>query len=475
MEEEWRPVPGFAAEASSFGRVRGAKRAVITPSLTSAGQLRVYIYRLVDEPIQRRGRTTAKAKSRNVSVAGCVATAFGIAPTAYGTLRYADGDKTNCRPENLSVPARTPSGRISIATGAGPKPDLPWTKADDKKLRTAATENQAIRTSRHTRKYTLDRIAFLGLDYGLGPKVTALADRDLVAVVKAISLLEQHGVSDRAINLAINIEETARRSPEIADAKIACVLALKDAGWTRKQIAVPFGWDQRTVGAWLLRAGRVARPWSGPSAAGYAETLPGEEWRPCGWGYQVSNLGRVQGIARGGGILAHRIEGQSSPSVVLVRPEDRLRSERPVASLVLSAFRPDVPFRRMRHVYRNGDSRDVRLVNLLPTPSAQEQRDIEKACRAAVPGWITGQAIREDLAQDALVLMLEGLAITPAAAMQKAIKRHNALTGNDLAARFGGNLGRSLETQLGEGLTLGDLVNSEGVISRLSQKSKHRS
>lgn len=469
-------MPGFAATASSSGRIKGSKGAIITPSENASGNLRVYIFALDEERVViRPDRKKPEIKSRNVSVAGCVAAAFGIAPTPYGTLRFADGDRRNCRPENLSVPARTPSGRISIATGAGPKPDIPWTKADDEKLRSAATENQAIRTSRHTRKYTLDRVAFLGLDYGLGPKVTALADRDLDAVIKAIALLERAGVADRDINLAINIEETARRGPDIANAKVACVLALKDAGWTRKQIAVPFGWDQRTVGAWLLRAGRVARTWSGPSAAGYAEAIPGEEWRPCGWGYQVSNLGRVQGVARGGGVLAHRYKRTPYPTVVMVRPDDKLRSERPVASLVLSAFCPDVPFRRMRHIYRNGDNRDVRLANLLPTPSAREQSEMGKACRAAVPGWITGQATREDLGQDALVLMLEGLADTPASAVQKAIKRHNALTGNDLAARFGGNLGRSLETQLGEGLTLGDLVNSEGVVSRLSQKSKHRS
>lgn len=465
--EEWRWVPGFRARVTADGRVKGAKGNILVPTVGKQGELRVYVYGWASQarkPVRLdRSRHAPEPKPRSPTVAGCVASAFGLCDSPFVFLRHLDGDRTNCRLENLSVPARTKSGYLSHARPevAAARADFAWTPTDDRKLREASTITEALRTTRHTKAHTVRRVAALGIEYR-GPKMlTPLADRDLSIVSEAIERLEEAGVADRAINLAINIEQVLRRgSPEISDAKIACISVLHAAGWPRANIGAAFGWDQRTVGRWLAQAG-VVEKWDAPTKAGYAEPEEGEEWRPCGWGYEASNLGRIRGIRGQGGLLSPSCSAGRAPRVTLYRPEDRSRMTLPVASLVLAAFKPDLPFARGRHVYRNGNDQDVSLLNLLPEPSEQEQRVMIEQCRSAVPGWIIGTEQREDMTQAAYLLMLEGLAETPASAVQRAVKEYNAITGHSLSAL--GSRNRSLsDTVAGiEGLTLGDTISSD--------------
>lgn len=464
--EDWRWVPGFRARVTSSGEVRGARGNLLVPFKGDQDQFRVHIYEWTGEKVtalRPDGMRRSVPKRRSVSVAGCVASAFGLCQSPFTFLRHLDGNRENCRLENLAVPARTASGYISMARPevTAKRADFPWTAGDDKKLRLAKTINEALRTSRHGKAHSLRRIAELGIQYDSWKIVTPLADRDLDVLREAIDVLETAGVADRAINMAINIEEVARRGTlEIIDAKIACISELHGAGWSRAKIGAAFGWNQRTVGNWLARAG-ASEIWGAPTKAGFGDDAPGEEWRPCGWGYDASNFGRIRGIRGARGLLSPSCGAGRIPRVTLYRPEDRTRITVPVAALVLRAFKPSLPFARGRHVYRNGNGKDVTLLNLLPEPSEKEQREMVAQCRSAVPGWIVGAEQREDMTQAAYLLMLEGLADTPTLAVQRAVKEYNAMTGRSLSALGSRNISLSDTVAGTEGLTLGDIISSD--------------
>jgi hypothetical protein len=82
-EEEWRPVPGFAAEASNLGRIKGPSGEVLKPYVAESGHLHVLIRR------------------RKLRVHHAVLLAFG-SPRPEGLVcRHLDDNPANNRLDNL--------------------------------------------------------------------------------------------------------------------------------------------------------------------------------------------------------------------------------------------------------------------------------------------------------------------------------------------------------------------------------------
>lgn len=81
--EMWRPVPGFPAEASNLGRVKGPSGEVLKPYVAPSGHLHVLIRR------------------RKLRVHHAILLAFGFPRPAGLECRHLDGDPTNNTVTNL--------------------------------------------------------------------------------------------------------------------------------------------------------------------------------------------------------------------------------------------------------------------------------------------------------------------------------------------------------------------------------------
>lgn len=81
--EEWRPVPGFAAEASNLGRVKGPSGEVLKPYIAQSGHLHVLI------------------RNRKLRVHHAVLLAFGFPRPDGQVCRHFDDDPTNNMLGNL--------------------------------------------------------------------------------------------------------------------------------------------------------------------------------------------------------------------------------------------------------------------------------------------------------------------------------------------------------------------------------------
>jgi hypothetical protein len=82
-QEEWRPVPGFTAEASNLGRIKGPSGEVLKPYAAPSGHLHVLIRR------------------KKLRVHHAVLLAFGFARPDGLCCRHLDDDPANNRLDNL--------------------------------------------------------------------------------------------------------------------------------------------------------------------------------------------------------------------------------------------------------------------------------------------------------------------------------------------------------------------------------------
>ena len=449
--EKWRRVPGFRAMVSNMGRAKSHHDRILTP-IWYANNYRVDLY-AVGEKRKSVGRGPRKTR---LTLSRCIAAAFRLTESPADYVRHRDGDRRNCRLENLQVPRRSASGQCKELT----RVDIPWTAQDDTSLRQAQSLGEAVRKSRHLAIFTRARIKQLGIQYPERAKqVTPLDERDLGALKACVEELERGMVSDRAINLALRIDGKLRRSPEVTTSVEECLTHLIEANWSRHRIAAAFGWSDSYISQWMIRAG-YSDGWRGPSKLGLPEAVDGEIWRPLGWGYQISSKGRVLG--RRGGLLSVRLRDGDTPIVTLNGPAGY--STFRVARLVLAMFKPDLPYSH-RVGRLDGDPANVAADNLVPAEIASNAEghlerlwaEAKKAC----PNWIQEPAIRNDLASDAMMLMAEGAENDARAAMKAAIKRYNDLTGNDLSPY--GRRGQSMDQAIPgtDGLTLGDTFSSE--------------
>lgn len=107
-QERWSPIPGigktpmgFTNEISSFGNVaslKGNQRRILRPFRhVVTGDLMTHFYPLIPKPLTKWGRPRRKC----FKVRSLVAAAF-LPPRPRGSqLGFRDGDRTNCRADNL--------------------------------------------------------------------------------------------------------------------------------------------------------------------------------------------------------------------------------------------------------------------------------------------------------------------------------------------------------------------------------------
>lgn len=95
--ENWKPVKGYEGQylVSDQGRVMNNKGHILTPSITSSGSIQISIGR------------------QHLSVSRLVAFAFLVNAERYKYLEYRDGNKQNCRADNLYWTNATKTGGVS--------------------------------------------------------------------------------------------------------------------------------------------------------------------------------------------------------------------------------------------------------------------------------------------------------------------------------------------------------------------------
>jgi hypothetical protein len=153
------------------------------------------------------------------------------------------------------------------------------------------------------------------------------------------------------------------------------------------------------------------------------EYIEGEEWKELpGWGYWVSNFGRV--VGRSGHLLSQRLNFRS-PTVALRRP-GKGPADYVVGRLVMTLFRPDTPYSPRRTVFLNGDETDCRAANM--APGRRDQSALWKEAADACPTWLEPHE-RQDLISEVVVMLMEGSATDAAEAFKIARRRYNQVMG----------------------------------------------
>jgi len=107
LVEEWKAVEGFPKyQVSSFGRVQGPRK-LLTPEIMPNGYCRVNLYDI-----------GSKLKARLVHI--LVAKAFlGPKPTPDHEVAHWDGNKQNCRKDNLRWATRMENAADNKRQGVG--------------------------------------------------------------------------------------------------------------------------------------------------------------------------------------------------------------------------------------------------------------------------------------------------------------------------------------------------------------------
>lgn len=122
--EEWRPIPSAPRYfASSFGRISGPKRAIMSPRFSDSGYLRISIW--------------AAGRAKATSVHRLVCEAFhGAPPTPGHHAAHKDNKRTNNIPDNLkwATPKENQADRIDHGTDLSGE-DHPMAKLSAKQAR----------------------------------------------------------------------------------------------------------------------------------------------------------------------------------------------------------------------------------------------------------------------------------------------------------------------------------------------------
>lgn len=298
--------------------------------------------------------------------------------------------------------------------------EIPWTAEMDDVIRSAENVARASAELGKSHFAVKRRAKVIGKTWERQWTYTygvPLCER-LEAVKRAISILERAGVSDRDINLALGIPKPVRRGIESGAVNV-CLKALYPQ-MSPSEISEAFGWKSKGTARNRLRQLGLIEESCRPTGtmAGMPDALDGEEWRlhPCGvW---ISSLGRV---ASRRGLLKVQVRPNQAPYFML-QTGGRNTSVL-VARLLLSAFRPDIPY--SRKIFLNGDFQDVRLANIV---GAVDAVDAAAQIRRLIPARWDPQDRRE-AEQIALLAMLEGRAATPADALRIAKAEHRELVG----------------------------------------------
>jgi len=373
--EVWKRIPGWPHWASSYGRIKSVA-GLITPA--------------IQKGIPRAVLSIAY-KRKLVAVAVLVEAAWSERWFDDATVVfYRDGDRLNCRPENLS------RSRYSRCwPGTREATDFPWSPTDDKALRRAKTCREALITSRHSRPATLTRIERLGITFSKQrPKFTLVEARDPEAVASCVEALEKAGIPSSTIRLALGHDRSSNwgQGPAVEGAITAALRELAGSGLPRTRIAEAFGWSASTMTRWLRRAG-LADAFPRASQRGDGGDLAGEEWRQAEVGYWVSNMGRITGPT-GVQLRSHLHKG-GTPWVTL-RAAGR---SVPVAKLVLAAFKPALPYSYDGVRFLNGDRTDCRAENMVPAHITPEQiARVEAEARRLIRSSVEPDQRREILA-----------------------------------------------------------------------------
>lgn len=280
--------------------------------------------------------------------------------------------------------------------------------------------------------------------------VRPLADR-LESAQAAIKVLERAGIADTKINFALAVDGRKRfgwgGSADPA-AQADCLKALHAEGWTCQQIGEAFGFvnGPHTARQKLRDLGLIPPTgYAGATRLGYPDPLDGEEWRQHPWGYWVSSLGRVAG--KKGLLSTTVVKTGVTPSVYINGPDGRGTTVQ-VARLMLSMFRPDLPY--SPKLFLNGDPTDVRLSNI-KTVGESEQSIAQ--IRKMLPRYLQ-PADRSEAEQAAIVALMEGRATTPAEAVKIGVSEMHQIAGTKRSV--------SLDAEISPGASGHDFLMDDG-------------
>lgn len=477
--EVWRHVPGYRAQVSNLGRVRGPTG--LMAGSMSHGRLRVKLSSKVGDD------------GRACSVDSIVLHVFRKAPLSV-VAYHRNGDDRDCRLANLEV------GEREIKRSW--KRDTPWTKQQDRALKKVRSWAEGAAATGHSIAYVKKRMRRLGivLDATAGSRrglPPSLVDRDLGAAQRAADALQAAGVGDRQINLGLRIlKHRPGEYQDKFDAVRACISALYGLKWQRAEIASALGIYPTTISEITRELGLTGgprRPKGWTTKLGPADDRDGEEWRPIDGhpGFSISSHGRV--VNEHGHLMSVSYSPMGRAQIPIRSADGHRRNTYLVARLVLAAFKPELSARAARPL--NGNPLDARVDNLVPAgrmkevtreaPSATRYRGnlanarlsptagsvpylepIWAEARSLCPPWYD-ESRRNDIISDTVTLYLDGRADTVADAFDVARRAYERMFGAWSEASID-------ERRGGDGMSLSDRINEAGEVVRSGRKTALR-
>lgn len=249
-------------------------------------------------PNMARGRVRwgygVRGKSYQVTAGSLVAEMF-LGGCAGDPVVHLNGDLTDLRAANLQIP---------------------WTTEQDDIIRAAdniARAASELGISHSAVKRRAHRIGKAWPRQWTYTYNTPLEDR-LDSALRAIAILEEAGVADRDINLALGIPTRPLRSVA-ASAVDACLPVLFEH-MSAKEIAEAIGWKNAPSITNRLRKLGLVPPstYQGKTKQGRPDEIEGEEWRLFEPGVWVSSMGRV---ATKDGLLSVQVRPNQTPFIRL--------------------------------------------------------------------------------------------------------------------------------------------------------------